>query len=263
MIGKLLRAEAIKVRGRSAFTIPILAFTIFLLIMMAGMVWASRNSRGQLQTPRVWYEFSEPIAQMTVFFSMITVINLVAAEYTWRTARQNVIDGLSREQWFLGKLSLVPLVSLLFFLIGFSLITITVLFFAERTGSFITGGQLATIGGVLYSSICFSSLAAFFAFLTRTSGGAIAATLGYMTLGEGLITFALMRINPDWQIFGRYLPAQIFGALGEARQWDANAPVPRSIRVEPLDDWLLASIALAYAALLCTAAFLMVRKRDL
>lgn len=262
MIGKLLRVEAIKLRGRSAFTIPLLLYTGFLLILLIGMVW-SRDVRSRLQTPQVWYEFSEMMPQMVAFFSMITLINLVAPEYTWRTARQNVIDGLSREQWFAGKLLLMPLVSLMFFLIGFALITITVLFFVERGDLFIARGQLMTIGGVLASSICFCGLALFFSFLTRGSGGAIAATLGWMTLGELLITFVLVQMNPDWQVFGRYLPAQIFGALAEGRQWDAGAPGSRMARVQPLDDWLLVSIALGYLALLCTAAFLMVRKRDL
>ena len=47
-------------------------------------------------------------------FAAVLVILLVAAEFGWRTARQNVIDGLSKTQWFAAKVLLLPLLTALF-----------------------------------------------------------------------------------------------------------------------------------------------------
>ena len=49
-----------------------------------------------------------------LIFSGLTVMLLATPEFNWRTARQNVIDGLSKSQWFWGKSLLLPVVALAF-----------------------------------------------------------------------------------------------------------------------------------------------------
>ncbi|MBK9980304.1 MAG: hypothetical protein IPP20_20760 [Gemmatimonadetes bacterium] len=54
---------------------------------------------------------------LAAFFASIVLILLVSSEFTWRTSRQNVIDGLSKEEFFGAKLFLLPGVGLFFFIV--------------------------------------------------------------------------------------------------------------------------------------------------
>jgi ABC-2 type transport system permease protein len=267
VIAPLLRAESIKLRGRSAFTIPVLSFAGFLGVVLTVRIVAARqpNTNMDFEAPGIWSELNDSIAQMIVFFAMITLINLVAAEYTWKTARQNVIDGLSRDQWFLGKLLLTPLIALLFFVLAYTMISLAVVGFAERAADapIIQANQLKMMGGVLVAALGLCSLALFFAFLTRSAGAAIASVLAYFTLVEGAIRLSLMQINEDWEKYANYLPVQTFGALTQPQQWDtALAAMVRMRRPLP-DTQILLALAVVYIVVLWVASYLLVRRRDL
>jgi len=103
MIGILLRVEAIKLRSRSAFTLTVLILVLFLVLMLGGIVYTSTRTGTKVPIPRFWNEMHQMVSQLVMFCGLITVVNLTAAEYGWRTSRQNVIDGLSREEWFTAK----------------------------------------------------------------------------------------------------------------------------------------------------------------
>ena len=53
---------------------------------------------------------------ISVIFGAVVLILLMSSEFTWRTARQNVIDGLSKTEWFWGKVTLLPIVGAIFIL---------------------------------------------------------------------------------------------------------------------------------------------------
>jgi ABC-2 type transport system permease protein len=270
MIGRLLTVERIKLRRRSAFELAVIIFTGFMLVMMGGLIYATRTNRATIVLPGFWRESHDFLSQIVMLFSLVTVVNLTAPEYAWKTSRQNVIDGLSREQWFSAKLLMVPVVVLLFYFIGISMMAVTGLIFGQRTDVFITDGQLRALSvGMLISTLGYSSLALLASFLTRNTAGAIALLLGYIAIGEQLIRVLLQRISPEATKLGRYLPGQVFGTLNEMQHWDPR-PIPERVMAvmrehmgEPPGTGVLLALAAAYAGLCILGSFLLVRRQDL
>jgi hypothetical protein len=44
-------------------------------------------------------------------FGVVLIVLMVCNEFGWKTSRQNIIDGLSKPQWFAGKALLIPTVA--------------------------------------------------------------------------------------------------------------------------------------------------------
>ncbi|MDX1579567.1 MAG: hypothetical protein R3266_13870, partial [Gemmatimonadota bacterium] len=96
----LLRNEWFKTRKRLAFWLT-LGFFAFITTMDNGEELFDDEPTFYL--PEAWSSIFSDQSVLLVIFGCIAVIMLAASEFSWRTARQNVIDGLSKTQWFWGK----------------------------------------------------------------------------------------------------------------------------------------------------------------
>jgi ABC-2 type transport system permease protein len=199
---------------------------------------------------------------MGVFFSWVTVVNLIAAEYAWRTSRQNVIDGLSRDQWFTAKLLLVPLISLLFWAIFWVLVIPVGALLAESRETLMTAGQIKGIFALLLAAIGFSTFGLFASFLTRNTAGAIALVFGWMTLGEGMIQLILLRAGEQYMKYAAYLPIKSMGEIGELRRW-APETMHRGMSAPEIPTESLLVVVLLYIVVFTAASWALVRRQDL
>ena len=108
---KLFNIEKIKSLSYPVFkTLMIIHFLLFFLVILV----VSRmhfsvpgfSIKGLYQFPNIW-KFFPWIASWFNLFLAIVVIVLVGNEFSFRTFRQNVIDGLSRNDLIKGKLILI------------------------------------------------------------------------------------------------------------------------------------------------------------
>jgi len=108
---KLFQLEKIKTLSYPAFkTLMIIHFLLFFLVVLV----VSRihfsipgfSIKGLYQFPNIW-EFFPWIASWFNLFLAIVVILLVGNEFSFRTFRQNVINGLSRSDLITGKLIMI------------------------------------------------------------------------------------------------------------------------------------------------------------
>lgn len=112
----LLRIEWIKILRRRAFWVA-LAADVGIVVAAGSGLYAEIIRRGAViatlagEWPNI-LQFSE-IASV---ISAAVVVLLVGTEFSWGTARQSVINGLSRNEYFAAKLLLVPQMGLLFLL---------------------------------------------------------------------------------------------------------------------------------------------------
>jgi ABC-type transport system involved in multi-copper enzyme maturation permease subunit len=60
---------------------------------------------------------------LPAFFLAVTLVMLVTSEFSWRTARQNVIDGLSKEQFFAAKVLMMLFVMAALLIVPFTIAT--------------------------------------------------------------------------------------------------------------------------------------------
>jgi ABC-type transport system involved in multi-copper enzyme maturation permease subunit len=118
----LLRIEWIKTTRRRAFWVTLGFFSLVCTMMIVGDVATGRRGFGPpFVAPFGWARAADQFESMPAFFLSIVVVMLVASEFSWRTARQNVIDGLSKEQFFAAKTLMLLLVVVAFTVVPFAL----------------------------------------------------------------------------------------------------------------------------------------------
>ncbi|MDH5643982.1 MAG: hypothetical protein OEY63_07245, partial [Gemmatimonadota bacterium] len=116
IIGTLLKIEAIKTGKRLAFIISWISMAFLATTIFYEPYAITKRVRGNssFSFPDAWGILLSEEMMIPMFFGCIAIIIVTTAEFSSRTARQNVIDGLSKEQFFLSKTLLAFLICLLF-----------------------------------------------------------------------------------------------------------------------------------------------------
>ena len=276
IVGVLLRIEILKAVKRRAFWVTVVFFAAFNTI---GVVFRVRDAQQYPQDPYA-LPFALPDSWSTIlgesvmvgpFFVAVLMILLFAPEFTWRTGRQNVIDGLSKERLYAGKIMVLAGLVLLF------LATPILIGGGGALASPSEGGPVLVrptdfsyMGGYFLVLLLFGSAALMLAALIRSSGPALGVLLLYMIVEE-LISGLMSQVSEALRGATEYLPLNVFEDLGddlvhyperlaavnESRAEQGLAPL------EFLDVEVLAIAALAYSAIFLLFAFLSMRTRDL
>jgi hypothetical protein len=157
--------------------------------------------------PKVWQTVGWMSSWLLYFPGMI-IIMLMTNEFNFKTHRQNIIDGLSRNQFIGVKIVLAVFLAILITLAN----VLTAFYFGfNSTGSFSTAG-MEYIGYIFLQSIAYIFFALMLAVLFRRSGLAIIVFLLYGIIFEWLIT-ALITFNFHWAPAGYFLPLQASDVL--------------------------------------------------
>ena len=128
-IGTLLRIEYIKTVRRRAFWVAIVFFVLICaLAIVSGFRAGQRGMSAPFVPPFSWAMTAAQVSLIPTVFLALTIVMLVTSEYSWRTARQNVIDGLSKEQFFAAKWLMAMMVTIAFTLLPFAVATGTVIY---------------------------------------------------------------------------------------------------------------------------------------
>jgi len=188
--------------------------------MFGNKWWESLNTPGtNFALPEAWPEIlGAQLARPGLIFASLLILLLTASEYSWRTARQNVIDGLSKAAWFGGKIWLLVLVGGLFLLLQ---VILGVGFAAAGTSAwhfemFLPGSRaLLAMGEILMAYLGYGCLALFVAVTVRSPGPAVGVWFLYLAAGERLIATLHQAVGaPLGEAIG-YLPINLFNSLVE------------------------------------------------
>ncbi|MBD1396974.1 ABC transporter permease [Pontibacter sp. JH31] len=234
----------------------IYALLLLLSIYVSKSVLISGQTVGasMFEFPGLWARFSF----IAYFFNLllgILIIVLITDEYSFRTFRQQVIDGLSRKELVLAKfcVALGLAVFSTVFLLALGLI-FGLLFSKDKSFSAVLG-QIDHLSYFFVQSVGYMTLAMFFAFLVRKSGLAIIAYLAWAKLVEPIIHYQLD------DSLDKYMPIKVFGSL---------TPTPGQEIIDQLTSptqalspaWAVLP-ALGYIGLLLLGSYLLLRFRDL
>jgi len=271
----LVQIEWIKIRSRPAVWISTLIFTGLVGLLFAAPLYLAIQG-GQTPTafPEAWHNIFGGIPPLGLFFTGAVVIFLISSEFGWRTARQNIIDGLARGEWFRAKIGALVLIVALFcgiqLVVGGAFGIIGTVLAGPGEGPIIRATDLASLGGFGLGVLGIASLAFAIAFLARGSGSALAIFFLYISAGEGVITALLNRVELLAPL-ARYLPVTVFGALQQRETFD---PEYHALLTElsleaghtpplPVNTPLTIALGCIYTAALIGAAYLVYRRRDL
>jgi ABC-type transport system involved in multi-copper enzyme maturation permease subunit len=272
----LVRNEMLKMFKRLAFVVTFGFFT-FAIAMNFGEDYfrAAGDPERTFALPDAWRSIVTGGSEVALIFGSVILILLLSSEFSWRTARQNVIDGLSKEQFFLGKSLLVPIVGTLFIAMqlavggGFALAGTD---FAATTEPLIRAVHWSTIGGLFLAFLGYGSLALLVSLGVRNSGPAMAVWFFYVAVGEQMLRGALGRISERLGELARFLPINTFNQLHRYFQHDLAAyreavlEAVANARRQPAAPWEMDTLLLAWflwVALFFVGSFFWFRKRDL
>ncbi len=226
----LLAIESIKTTRATSFWVSLGIFALFSSLIL----WFSFQSvtvvNGQevssMLLPRDWGRLLSQFKGLQIIFVPISLILLTASEFTFKTARQNVIDGLSKESFFISKLLTTLALTLLYFLLT---LVLGMLFNlgainteqTETARAFITSHDLFLFGTYLIALLGYGMLGLFFAFLTRSSGSAIAFYVLYLVL-EGLAG-GLLQFSSTLKPIVKFFPTKVFDDLVNRFRFDSDS----------------------------------------
>jgi ABC-2 type transport system permease protein len=263
MIFTAYRLELFKMRKRLAAWVTYLCFCLLTSLTFGGPFYAALHSHGHgyFGFPNALPTILTRGTSIASIFGVVLIVLMVCNEFDWKTSRQNIIDGLSKPQWFAGKALLIPTVVVTLYLVILAI-----------------GGTLAFIGtsasqphsvdptssyilaacGALLAMACNGSIALLIAVSIRSTGPALAVALIYQVF-DSIAANALRGLH--LQAIAKYLPIQVHNAL---LVYDQYLPYGSSARSHL--DWQTGFLFLAgitWVAVLLCVSYRVYMKRDL
>lgn len=272
----LLANEWFKLRKRIAFWLTLGLFTFILLMGNGEEYYRARNDADRTWAlPQAWADILGEWGVVLLIFASVALILLVSSEFSWRTARQNVIDGLSKTQWFWGKVLLLPLLGVVFLALqvgvggGFALAGTDT---SAATGALVPLSAVQAAGAILLGFFVVGGLALFVSLAVRGAGGAMAIWFAWIAIGEQQVVAGLLgRFVPESRTALQYLPwtnvqraigFQNYDAPTFERMAEAAREAGRSVPQLP-DMSTITLVNLAWVALFVGVSYVWFRRRDL
>ncbi|GER58904.1 ABC transporter permease [Patiriisocius marinus] len=199
---RLLSIELDKIKRNKAAKVIVSVY--FLLIIAIALIasiefnFANVNFRiadqGIFNFPFIWH-FNTYVAGILKIFLAIVIVSMMANEYSYRTLKQNLIDGLSKKEFIFSKFITVvgfALASTLFvFLVSFVL----GMFFSDHTEAIVIFRDMEYLFAYFIKLVGFFSFCLFLGILVKRSAFALGFLIIWQII-EGII-YAVMK----WQLF--------------------------------------------------------------
>ena len=206
---RLLSIELQKLRyNRSAKTISILYFSLICFIAFIvsiefdfGGVKFRVADQGIFNFPFIWHFNTWVAAWLKIFFAVV-IVSIVSNEYSYRTLKQNLIDGLSKKEFITSKFLAVLLFSVISTVFLFIVTMILGLIFSDYTEIGIVFSDLEYLLAYFLKLVCFFSFCMFLGIWVKKSAFAL-GFLGLWQVIEGLIAilFQYIKVKTDVNLF--------------------------------------------------------------
>lgn len=243
---ELLKIEWMKVKYYRVFWV----FSLFYFVSLAGINYigfyvhelALQNTPmaetllgSPYSFPSVWGTVGY-MSSWLLYFPGILFIMMLTNEFTFKTHRQNIIDGWERKDFINVKFVFALCFSVIATLFNFIIALIFGLVAKDSAFSF---DQIYNVGYIFIQTFSYISFAMFLAIVFRKSGVAIAIFFLYGLIFEYLIT-TFINVRFDWTPIGYFLPLQVTDTL---------LPLPFGKKIlykGAPDDWVLLIAAAVY-----------------
>jgi ABC-2 type transport system permease protein len=259
------RLELFKMRKRLAAWVTFLCLLLLTTLTFGGQFYAARRSpgHGYFGFPNALPQILTTAVTIADISGIVLIVLMVCNEFDWKTSRQNIIDGLSKPQWFAGKALLIPTVIVTLY--GAQLAIGGTLAYIGTSQSLLHGFDpaatyLLTACGALLALACSGSIALLVALSVRSTGPALAIALLYQVF-DAIAARTLRGLHLD--AIADCLPFQVHNALLVYGQY---LPYGSSARSHMDSHWQTGLLFLAgaiWVAALLWVSYRVYMKRDL
>lgn len=257
----LLKIEWLKLKHYSVFKILGILFLVGVLLSNYIGYRSVENFTENVNAPAlsasfrpysfyyVWQSTSWVSGMLLILPAMLLII-LITNEYTYRTNRQNIIDGWSRREFIEVKIAL----GIIFALISTVMVIITALIFGFATGESFSMNKFESVFYFLLKAVSYNMVAVLFSVLLRRTGFAIGLFFIYMgaeNIASQLLDFWSMYLRAKNKIdlgsMGDYLPMNSSDGLLSFPDNPLKSMAKTAMPTEY--SWITLSLALAYLVL--------------
>ena len=216
---RLLQIELIKIWNSKSSRILILSyFGLLTLLSLFSMIKIDLGNfeihlakQGIFDFPFIWH-FNTYIAAYFKLFFAVVIVSMIANEYSNKTLKQNLIDGLSKKEFILSKFFTIILFSFISTVVVFVISMILGLIYSSFNEISIIFSQMEFLIAYFLKLIGFFSMCLFFAVLTKKS----AFSLGFLILWNIIesIFLGISHYNEDkFEFLTRILPLEAMSNL--------------------------------------------------
>ena len=274
---RLLSIELHKLKySRSS---KILIITYFVLLTSIALVAAIKFDIGPIQFhlaemgifnfPYIWH-FNSYVSALFKLFLAIVIVSMMSNEYSNKTIKQNLIDGLSKKEFILSKFYTVIALSGVSTVFLFVVSLILGLSFSSYTEMGIIFSDLEYLFAFFIKLVGFFSFCLFLGILVKRSAFALGFLFVWQFV-EGII-FGLLRWNTNPDIASaimRFFPLNAMSNLIKepftrlsAVQSVANQ-IGEKFNLDYAVHWYDITIVVGWTALFIFLSYLLLKKRDL
>ena len=245
---RLLTIEFYKLKhSRSSKVLSIAYFVILSFIALIasiefniGDIQIRIADQGIFNFPFIWH-FNTWVAATLKFFLAIVIVSMISNEYSNRTLKQNLIDGLSKKEFMLSKFYTVIAFAALSTLFIFVMTLILGYSFSDYTEFSIVTREMEFLLAYFFKLVGFFSFCLFLGVLVKRSAFALGFLFVWWIFEN--ILYGILR----WQINAETADAIVQFFPLEAMKNLINLPFQRLNFIETAANQLQADIQIDYA----------------
>jgi len=257
---ELLKIEWLKLKNYIAFKVMAIFFIIGVFAINYIVYTVNKNivnnvpgagliSFSPYNFENTWQSTSYATGFILLLPSLLLMM-LLTNEYTFKTHRQNIIDGLSRQQFISVKI----MMALIFALVATVLVFITALIFGFGSGTSFSLNGIVYVGYFFLKALSYNLIAILFSVLIKRTGFATGVFFIYLG-AENIISQLLNVLSIKWKTdngadlgnLGDYLPMNAADGL---LAFPDNPFKSMSKHIMPSDyTWVVLALALGYLVL--------------
>lgn len=189
---RLLSIEFHKLKyNRASKTLSIIYFGLLLSIALVttikfefGDFKLHLADQGIFNFPYIWH-FNTYMAAILKFFLLLVIVSMVSDEYSYKTLKQNLIDGLSKKEFILSKFYTVIAFSLISTVFVLVISLILGLIYSDYNELSIILTDLEYLVAFFTKLVGFFSMGLFFGILVKRAAFAV-GTMVVWFIGEGI-----------------------------------------------------------------------------
>ncbi len=276
---RLLNIEIHKLKNSRASKILIISY--FVLLTSIALIAAIKFDIGPIKFhlaeqgifnfPYIWH-FNTFITAFFKFFLLLVIVSMISNEYSNKTLKQNLIDGLSKKEFILSKFYAVFLFAFVSTIFVFIVSLILGFIYSDFTELSIVFSDLEYLLAFFVKLLGFFSFGLFMGMLIKRSAFAVGAMFIYYIIETIAYNVFKWNIFRDSQMADNIFQFAPFHAL-----WNLiDQPFSRLNAVRTLANqvgedlsydysvhWYEIAIALGWTFVFIYSSFIILKKRDL
>ena len=273
---RLLNIEIHKLKYNRASRVLILIY--FILLTSIALIAAIKFDIGPIKFhlaeqgifnfPYIWH-FNTFMASIFKFFLLLVIVSMMANEYSNKTLKQNLIDGLSKKEFVLSKFYTVILLAFISTIFVFIVSIVLGYIYSDFNEFSIVASDLEYLVAFFIKLVGFFSFGLFLGILVKRSAFAVGAMLVWFMIEVFVKGMSYWKLEDYVDEIMRFFPLQAMANLIKEPFTRLSAvktvakqigeDLSKDFSVQPLDIL----IVLAWTAIFIYLSYALLKKRDL